>query len=252
MLLLTSLEDSILIKEFNEKVKEIDTYFLFLETISKNEKGIYISNVESSKNDLNLNSDVICILKANLFLMLYNLIESSFKLALESLLHDINLNKLEFKYLKPEIQNLYIKHVLESLKIKQSNYNDPNNLKNFIIRITNETINFKIIKDSNSNQKDTLFGISGNLDADEISKVKERLGIELIDKNIKSNDLQTIKYNRNNLAHGDISFSECGRNYSIVQVKEIKDNSIKYMQEVLININNYIDNKIFKENYTEI
>lgn len=253
MLLLTSLEDSILIKEFNEKVKEIDTYFLFLETISKDEKGIYISNVEYSKNDLNLNHDVVRILKANIFLMLYNLIESSFTLAIENIFENVNNSNSQYLNIIDELKKLWIEKKYNNFdnipKIKGKTTKKSDFIIEKINNIANDIIHFEYkLKENQKEEKNVrhYLGISGNINTKKIVEVSNKLGIKIDQKENVS--IKIIKDNRNDLAHGLKSFIDCGKDYTIQEIENTKNEAIKYMKFILKELENYIINKKYIKN----
>ncbi len=53
----------------------------------------------------------------------------------------------------------------------------------------------------------------------------------------------TIKSNRNDLAHGVKSFAEVGREKSADELLKIKNKVIKYLRNILVNIETYIANQ---------
>jgi hypothetical protein len=59
--------------------------------------------------------------------------------------------------------------------------------------------------------------ISGNLDADQIRRLCKDHGITFtVAKEGRGGIvLETVKEKRNSLAHGTLSFAECGRDYSV-------------------------------------
>ena len=68
--------------------------------------------------------------------------------------------------------------------------------------------------------------------------------VDYIDKNTNNeNKLHKVKTPRNNLAHGNISFAECGRNYGIGQLRETKKEVILYLRNILRNIKKYLDER---------
>lgn len=62
--------------------------------------------------------------------------------------------------------------------------------------------------------------------------------------------LLTVKTQRNLLAHGNISFSECGRERTFIELNDIKNEVINYLEDILNNIEIYIDNKDYKKTYS--
>ena len=67
--------------------------------------------------------------------------------------------------------------------------------------------------------------ISGNLDARQIRDLCSSHGIaHTTPQNAKGGRaLLTVKDQRNALSHGDLSFSECGRQFELVDLRRIKD-----------------------------
>jgi hypothetical protein len=59
-------------------------------------------------------------------------------------------------------------------------------------------------------------------------------------------DLKRIKDFRNKLAHGRITFAECGKDKSVADMINYKDNAIEYLECVLLNVQDYIRQKKFK------
>jgi hypothetical protein len=49
--------------------------------------------------------------------------------------------------------------------------------------------------------------------------------------------------NRNDLAHGNKSFADVGRDVTIEDILKIKEEVVEYLRQILINIENYLENK---------
>ncbi|MTJ54137.1 hypothetical protein FJR38_16530, partial [Anabaena sp. UHCC 0253] len=56
-------------------------------------------------------------------------------------------------------------------------------------------------------------------------------------------DLVSIKKNRNDLAHGFLSFNEVGKSTSAENLVEISERVIKYLRQILENIEEYLVNE---------
>jgi hypothetical protein len=84
----------------------------------------------------------------------------------------------------------------------------------------------------------------GNLDADEIRKVCSGHGINFNpDSTCKGGErLKDVKTKRNELAHGTLSFAECGREYSLKDLTEIKDQTYVFLTGLLDGMNDYYEN----------
>lgn len=87
-------------------------------------------------------------------------------------------------------------------------------------------------------------GGGGNWDDREIQSLCERLGLQLaippevlsaVKRVIRDdkNALGLVKYLRNKLAHGGISFAECGDGVTAKELRELKETTAAYLKEVV-------------------
>jgi hypothetical protein len=99
-------------------------------------------------------------------------------------------------------------------------------------------------------------GGGGNWDDQEIENITARLGCELrigqsVYRGIKriirddKGALALVKYLRNQLAHGGISFAECGDGVTVSDLKDIKERTALYLREVVQAFRDYIDGHKF-------
>ncbi|MBC6109187.1 MAE_28990/MAE_18760 family HEPN-like nuclease [Pedobacter fastidiosus] len=58
--------------------------------------------------------------------------------------------------------------------------------------------------------------------------------------------LHQVKTQRNSLAHGNTSFAECGRNYTIGDLRDIKKQVIIYLRNILKNITKFLATNKFE------
>ena len=78
------------------------------------------------------------------------------------------------------------------------------------------------------------------MDAGEIRKVANKVGFgEVSDGRY----LVKIKEKRNQLAHGELSFGDVGKDHSVNDMMTYKDNAVEYLQEVMVSIETYISSK---------
>jgi hypothetical protein len=225
------------ILDFESKVKEIEEYSSFIETTTHLEREFDKSKI------VKVSETVHNVLKANLFLLLYNLIESSFKNALEKICIQITMDRLKYQDVISEIKRMWIEKKYKNFE----NFEIPKGVKKskFIMdkidNIAEDIIEIEFYSDDKKKKNDE---ISGNIDAREINRINEKYGAKLINKpNLDTISLLTVKTQRNNLAHGDETFNKCGRNYTISDLKKIEEESIEYMRFILSHIQKYIDNK---------
>jgi hypothetical protein len=205
-----------------ERKNEIDIYFDFLKKISG--RNVIIRDLDKGKQK---RVDIIFpkILRANSFLLLYNLVEFSISQAITLIFKTIIANNIRFEEL---IDNLKI-DIISNIK-KNINVDDFNSLDNLSTKI-------------NSFYPKSLF--SGNIDAKEFKKIAEKYGISTTTNHRDTRggiNLLAIKTMRNALAHGEKSFNECAQEHSLADMLSIKKYSINYIDAILMNIKDFIDN----------
>jgi hypothetical protein len=212
--------------DFNDRVAEIDTYFSLIDAfILKDARLFFPDNNRQEK----ASDDLLKVLKANSFLLLYNLIEFCIKSAIEEIHISMDRNNIGFDEIKEGIRNNIFKELKNSLK-EDDFTNNIQNISSYIILACFD--------------KRKLF--SGNVAAKEIKKIAGVYGFSTNTDKSKTRDgieLLTVKNKRNDLAHGHYSFKECGKDYTIQDVKKIKNETIDYLTQILDNVEIYINNK---------
>jgi len=200
---------------FEQRKTEIETYFNYL----------------NNYNPENADDDLFKILKSNLLIMLYNLIESSISNAIEEIHNNIHSNTISFNLLKEKIKSLIIKNTKGV------------NPDTFVSKINDIAID--IVK--HTFNKKELF--NGNVDRNEINDLGTKYGFNSntdYNKTKHGDYLITIKNKRNDLAHGIFSFTEVGKEYTIQDLDDMKSTTICYISEILDNIESYLMNKEYR------
>jgi hypothetical protein len=96
----------------------------------------------------------------------------------------------------------------------------------------------------------------GNGDDRGIEDIARRLGFELqitpaVNTRIKQRvrddkgPLALVRDLRNRLAHGELSFAECGDGVTVTDLRDLKDRTALYLREVVVSFNAYIDGHQF-------
>jgi hypothetical protein len=130
--------------------------------------------------------------------------------------------------MRPELKKI----VLKNLKKR-----DVNDILPHIANVSTDIINAGF-------SKDELF--SGNLDSRKVKETAIEYGFSHstdYSKTGNGEDLLIIKSNRNALAHGFQSFSEVGRGKSADELLKIKNKTIRYLRQILENIEQYLLNQ---------
>jgi len=222
------------IQDFENRVREIELYFDFLQDIIINKAELFFPLKKGRKNKL-IELELTKILRANGFLLLYNLVESSIKKSIEEIYNSLNKENANYKDVKQEIKKKWI-------ELKYKNFKPDTYVTEEIFKCISNIEN-DIISMTFSSKK----VISGNIDSRKIRDFSESYGFSCKTHYTTKNGekLLVVKSKRNDLAHGDISFSECGKDYTIEDLVAIKKQVISYMRGIMKNVNRYIDNKKF-------
>lgn len=202
----------------SDREKEIDLYFS------------HISSIEDTSDKI-----LFKILKANILLMLYNLVEAIVSNSVDTIRNNIyNDSSTQFDYLKSQIKSQIIKDLKKNIS--------PDAFVQSCRNISNDIIKLSFKKEDIS---------KGNIDRNVIIRLSDTYGFNVqnsIYQETKHGETLTIiKERRNDLAHGTYSFSEIGKEYSISDIEKIKNQTIKYLYFVIQEIETYLNNKNYLE-----
>lgn len=223
------------IDTFNERVAEIDLYY---EAI----KELYSEKNSDNNSFKFFEEDFLKILKSNALLMIYNLVESSIMGGIISIYDEFKHNNISYCDVRSEIQKIWFSYKFNQVYGKTAHYNS---YKDKAAEIINEILSNRILI---LDRKAT--DISGNLDADKIRKICQEHGIQyIIPKDCKGGIvLSDVKEKRNYLAHGTVSFVECGRYYTIEDIEKIKNETKIFLEAILQGMKKYYDDKQYLKN----
>lgn len=152
---------------------------------------------------------------------MYNLVESTIRNSIQEIHDHFNANNITFDSLKNEIK----KTILVGFK-----HNNPNNILEQI-----QNIALDIVSTSFDPEKIA----SGNIDAKKIRDIARKYCFSG-STNYDGEKLVEIKNKRNDLAHGTISFSECGRDITINDLLTSFNEASAYLETILDNIKDYL------------
>lgn len=183
---------------------------------------------------------LINILKSNVSLMIYNIVEYTVTNLIDSIYDEIRVNHLSYIDVNDSIRCLWRKTVLKAV-------NDPNaNFSTFLKK--NEEIILMILNNNELNMyaRNTL--PTGNLDGQSIKETFASHGIKVRTNsiNFRPDILIGIKENRNNLAHGSVSFVEAMREESIDDIKANATLVTGFLEELIETVSLYIEEQKYK------
>lgn len=235
--------------EYRQRLKEVRYIVSILQSMENT--GDKISKSENEQHfvdyftitDCDLEyRDYLNISKASMLIMVYNLIESTVTTFIQSVYDEISDLNVEYADISDVLKELWLEvRFKESYKIDSSFNSYKNKAKDLITEIINKnTVEFNLNK---------IPGVSGNLDSKGISDIYKKHGIRFSTSskaNYKDGMLTTIKRRRNDLAHGNISFMECGREISILEFDNNINEIENYLSDLEVATNRYIQGQLFK------
>lgn len=218
---------------FDERVQEIDLYFKAMEEL---EQG----NADDCPNSHYFDNEFIKILKANTLLMIYNLVESTVMGGILEIYEKLKQDGLTYTGVRKGIKDIWFAYKFRQVYDPQAHYNS---YKDKAMEIINSILTGEIVELDR-----TAAAIKGNLDAQQIRNVCHEHGIHFTPEEGSRGGivLEMVKDQRNALAHGLLSFAECGRNYSIPDLDKIKLETVLFLRGLLSGMKQYYDHKQYK------
>lgn len=186
-------------------------------------------------------STAICMpmMKACVFLLLYNSVENCVRAAFAALYERLRLSGVRFGDTTNDIQEIWLR---QRMKVSAETANASTYLKLM-------TATVRLVSDETPIQLDpSSLPISGNLDSGLIRDLCKRHGIALVvPRRLKGGvDLDTVKQQRNALAHGDKSFAECGRDYGLEDLDRIFERTRQYLMSFLKSVSAFEQRKAYR------
>ena len=212
-------------RDFEERKREIRRYLNFVVSLDSRKTRIVRGATADLKYSHIEEQELLKTLKANLFLLLYNLVESTVKNAIEAIFERLSRDRVNIDSCRSELQQVVLKN-LRSHNVQKIHAE----LKTFAIDVVAKTF-----------RKEKLF--SGNVDAREIRETAKTFGFSNPVKD--GSELLTVKTNRNDLAHGDKTFSAVGADYDVQRLRNIAKDVFAYLLEFINNIQSYLKSKSY-------
>lgn len=217
-------------RNYTKRASDIEETYLLINFIANVEphRNQPIRNTDDGR-ELFVSQEMQCAFKAQFLMILYNIVESTVCDCLNFFYDSIADDELTFAELSDEMRAMWKNYLKRT--------SNPNFQKSDT-ELMDMTIRFESL----------AINISGSLDMRKIIDVFSKHGcrLEEINRDKYSNSFLVVKNKRNNLAHGNISFSECGSNYMISDLKKFKEDILTVLQELVTQAKEYISNKRYK------
>jgi hypothetical protein len=227
--------------DFEKRKSEINEYLEFIEVIYAEEKEIEImfkKNVKHKrKQKFQVSDQLQKVLIANSFLLMYNLIEATIRNSIDEIFADLQNNSIDYNKLSDKLKKIFL--FQKNKNLKDGNFNLDTLNKQIDVLICSVLNSETIVLDKSK------LDFSGNLDAKKIRSIAADYGFG--QPSINGDNLLVIKNKRNHLAHGDFSFSEIGKDYTVSELLDFKNQTFNFLNEVINNIESYITNKDYSK-----
>jgi hypothetical protein len=221
-------------QEYNLRKEELKDYYFLVSSITSESKIILSNNSEERISIRN-----VTILKANNIILLYNLIESTITNILIKIHDEIKLSTTTYEKLIPELQSLLFTYYNLLYRNRNNIYESADDITKFI-----QMIYGRIPFELSYQEMIKYYSLySGNIDKKRLCKIFQKYGIRI---NIDCNELDTIKNKRNALAHGKISFEECGRDLTAQYINHLNNTVFQCMEGILNCVKEYLQNKEYR------
>lgn len=224
------------IDEFDQKVVEVDRYFSLLRTLEEPDLVLSFAT-RPQKRSRKVDQDWLKILKASAFLVLYNLIESAIRGGFGAVYEAIKNDGCSCSELREEFRKLWIDQQFGTIeRHSASGVTYQGKAQELVKQILDKVV---------VEMSERRLPVSGNLDADKIREVCKRHGVSVKTHRAASggDKIRVVKNRRNDLAHGHVSFSECGRQYTTADLEEIKKQVVIFVRSILGNIKRFVTNR---------
>lgn len=228
------------IADFDDRVQEVDLYFQLLTSIDNGEIAVGNGSGPQQLPVGPLPPDAQSMLKGAAYLVLYNLVEAFVRRGFQAVFDAIatdGLNGIELTEL------LRAQWIMQKNRRVKAFDGSPRVYMGIAEDIIRDVIGKSIAK----LHRDYL-PVSGNLDADVIREVCRRHGVDHTTPPAAKGGaaLDNVKVKRNSLAHGDESFSECGRSTTAPDLVAAKNEIVLFMRGILQNLEEFAKKKAYK------
>ncbi len=222
-------------QDFELRKSEIDNYFKFLLIFDNDDTRLTYKIYDDFVTE-RIEHQFLVALVANSFLILYNLIESTVRNSIIEIYSKIEEEEVTYELLSDNLKNIWIKQTTSNLK--ENNFR-PETLRDYVYDVAKDILSRETIKFA----KDKM-DFSGNLDAKQIRKVADNIGFQ---RPRDGRKLEEIKNRRNRLAHGEQTFYDVGKDFTVSDLIVFKNETFIFLSDTIGKIESYIDTNGFRQ-----
>ena len=210
--------------DFQTRAREVEGYFRFVRRLANEDLSLRKARDNEAAFSAQEHEELLKTLKAACYLLLYNLVESTMRNAVEAIFDELKSKGISFDDCRTELQQ----EVLKNFKKRNMDKLLPK-----LLSLARDVIYQTFERSEN---------FAGNLDARAIRDTAKRFGFAP-PTGQEFTMLQTVKDLRNDLAHGVKSFAEVGRNASPSDLEKARAQTVEILTQTLNNISGYLKNQ---------
>ncbi|HUE94066.1 MAE_28990/MAE_18760 family HEPN-like nuclease [Pseudomonas sp.] len=218
---------------FRQRCAEVSRYTEFVEMIANNRSVTLAGEVDGVMQSIEggeLSRELTKTLRANTYLLLYNLVEATMTNAIDAIHKAVDSDNLGFDQLSVSLQNVALSHFKRAIK------------DNHGVAIDGRIHPIEVAMARLGYDREKIF--SGNVDCGEIKSTAKRYGFQTADPNLSGRpilrQLKDLRDKRNALAHGRLSFEQCGQDTSPEYLSKVKYQTTVYLRSVLWSVSFYL------------
>jgi hypothetical protein len=174
----------------------------------------YISHLESLDGQVGLSGTLVNTMKSSALLMIYNVVESTMTNLIQDVFDHLQAHQIAFHTLNDKMKALVL------------GYTKKRNPSALVAKMRESSLSLVVACFDRSEV------FSGNLDCAKIRETLKDVGVTTT-HSYREDALLKVKNERNNLAHGSKSFSDCGRDYTAVQLREFHRKTMAILARVI-------------------
>jgi len=224
--------------DFEKRKEEVNEYFKFLEMLNYENVSLKYK-IMNSTEEVQISPKLQRIFIANTFLLLYNLVESTVRNSIMEIYNKIQDDEISYQYLSEKIKQIWLEKQRKTFSIKEEVDDSlQKSIQKKLQTIVEDIINIEIIVLTNED-----IHISGNIDAQEIRNLANKIGFGISSDGRHLND---IMKKRNHLAHGERTFHDIGKDFTYNELNNYKQNTFEHLEDVIDKIKLFIDDTKYK------
>ncbi|ABM40222.1 MAE_28990/MAE_18760 family HEPN-like nuclease [Polaromonas naphthalenivorans] len=222
----------------NARATEVRAYLAFLQAAL--ERGAEL-NARSLAAPLELDIELTHTLKANTYLLLYNVVEAT----MTQLIGDIHRTVKQSGAVLDELHPQMYLHILRRFQNVKIDIPETTALVPSGTAIIDHWLNdYETRAKAYSN-----YLLSGNVDSKRIREIGRNYGFASLEKgqdaHLSHASLLTTKTHRNMLAHGEVSFRDCGQLLAYADVDRDTNGLLNCLVSVVDHVDNYLKRGLY-------